>query len=176
MLLSFLAKCQRHFALDAYYQAERLSPSETALQFCIRNGWEEYIYTMLVVDFLILNRDRHGANIEVLRNRRRKSFRLAPLFDHGLSFVFRCETPEQLANEDVMADKPVQCFVGSRSSWENLKLIPKDKRPRLNALTEADRSVLMNGLDDALPRPWQDKIWDMIWRRWLAYENLCNQG
>ncbi len=163
-------------ALDAYYQAERLSPSETPLQFCIRNGWEEYIYTMLVVDFLILNRDRHGANIEVLRNRRRKSIRLAPLFDHGLSFVFRCETPEQLANEDVMADKPVQCFVGSRSSWENLKLIPKDKRPRLNALAEADRSLMMNGLDDALPRPWQDKIWDMIWRRWLAYENLCNQG
>lgn len=163
-------------ALDAYYQAERLSPSETPLQFCIRNGWEEYIYTMLVVDFLILNRDRHGANIEVLRNRRRKSIRLAPLFDHGLSFVFRCETPEQLAKEDAMADKPVQCFVGSRSSWENLKLIPKDKRPRLNVLTEADRSVIMNELDDALPRPWQDKIWDMIWRRWLAYESLCNQG
>ncbi len=163
-------------ALDAYYQAERHSTSETPLQFCIRNGWEEYIYTMLVVDFLILNRDRHGANIEVLRNRRRKSIRLAPLFDHGLSLVFRCETPEQLANEDVMADKPVQCFVGSRSSWENLKLIPNDKRPRLNALTEADRSVMMNGLDDALPKPWQDKIWDMIWRRWLAYENLCNQG
>lgn len=163
-------------ALDAYYQAERLSPSETPLQFCIRNGWEEYIYTMLVVDYLILNRDRHGANIEVLRNRRRKSIRLAPLFDHGLSFVFRCETPEQLAKEDVMADKPVQCFVGSRSSWENLKLIPKDKRPRLNVLTEADRSVIMNELDDALPRPWQDKIWDMIWRRWLAYESLCNQG
>ena len=193
-------------ALDAYYQAERLSPSETPLQFCIRNGWEEYIYTMLVVDYLILNRDRHGANIEVLRNRRRKSIRLAPLFDHGLSFVFRCETPEQLANEDVRADKKVQCFVGSHSSsigsririgfctqstsigsririgfctqstWENLKLIPKDKRPRLNVLTEADRSVIMNELDDALPKPWQDKIWDMIWRRWLAYENLCNQG
>lgn len=75
-----------------------------------------------------------------------------------------------------MADKPVQCFVGSRSSWENLKLIPKDKRPRLNALTEANRGVIMNELDDALPRPWQDKTWNMIWRRWLAYESLCNQG
>lgn len=107
---------------------------------------------MLVVDFLILNRDRHGANIDVLRNRRRKSIRLAPLFDHELSLVFRCEAPEQLANVDVMADKPVQCFVGSRSPWENLKLIPKDKRPRLNTLTEADRSVIMNELNDVLPR------------------------
>ncbi len=74
------------------------------------------------------------------------------------------------------ADKPVQCFVGSRSSWENLKLIPKNKRPRLNALTEADRSMIMNGLDDALPQPWQDKIWEMLRRRWLAYEIFCNQG
>jgi len=163
-------------ALDAYYQAERLSPSETPLQFCIRNGWDEHIYTMLVVDHLILNRDRHGANIEVLRNRRKKSIRLAPLFDHGLSLVFRCETLEQLAIEDVMADKPVQCFVGSRSAWENLKLIPKDRRPQLNALTEADRGPIMDGLDEALPRPWQDKIWEMLRGRWLAYEDLCNQG
>ena len=31
-------------------------------------GWEDYVYQMLIVDYLILNRDRHGANIEVLRN------------------------------------------------------------------------------------------------------------
>lgn len=162
-------------ALDAYYQAERLD-SETPLQFCIRSGWEDYIYTMLVVDFLILNRDRHGANIEVLRNRRKKSIRLAPLFDHGLSFVFRCETEEQLAHEDVLADKRVQCFVGSQSTWENLKLIPADRRPKLNRLKESDRAFIMEGLDPVLPAAWQNKIWDMIWKRWNAYEDFCNQG
>ena len=47
-------------------------------------GWEDYIYQMLVVDYLILNQDRHGANIEVLRNSRKKTVRLAPLFAHGL--------------------------------------------------------------------------------------------
>ena len=26
----------------------------------MRMGWAEYIYGMLVIDFLILNRDRHG--------------------------------------------------------------------------------------------------------------------
>lgn len=46
-------------ALDAYYQTERLE-GEAPLDFCIRKGWEEYIYQMLVVDYLILNRDRHG--------------------------------------------------------------------------------------------------------------------
>ncbi len=50
----------------------------------------DYIYIMLVVDFVILNRDRHGANIEVLRNSRDKTLRLAPLFDHGLSLLFNC--------------------------------------------------------------------------------------
>ena len=162
-------------ALDAYYQAEQLDASETPLQFCIRNGWEDYIYTMLVIDFLILNRDRHGANIEVLRNRRRKTIRLAPLFDHGLSFVFRCETEEALAKEDVLSDKPVQCYVGSRSAWENLRLIPADKHPKLNTLQETDKDFIMAELENILPKAWQDKIWDMIWRRWQAYENLRNQ-
>ena len=48
-------------ALDTFYQMERLT-SESPLDFCIRQGWGEYVYQMLVIDFLILNRDRHGAN------------------------------------------------------------------------------------------------------------------
>lgn len=161
-------------ALDAYYQAER-QDSESPLQFCIRSGWEEYIYTMLVIDFLILNRDRHGANIEVLRNKHTRTIRLAPLFDHGLSLLFGCIDINALEKADVMEDKQVQCFVGSRSTWENLKLIPKEKLPRLNSLTEKDKSILIAGLDDALPNLWQEKIWAMIWKRWIAYEDLCNQ-
>ena len=31
---------------------------------------------MLAVDYIILNRDRHGANIEVLRNPKKKTIRL----------------------------------------------------------------------------------------------------
>ncbi len=174
--VDFKQNGESKIALDTYYQAERLNARETPLQFCIRNGWEEYIYEMLVADYLILNRDRHGANIEALRNRRKRTIRLAPLFDHGLSLLCRSTDLEQLARENVMADKPVQCFVGSRSTWENLKLIPADKRPQLNALRESDKAVLLDGLDEALPKPWLDKIWEMIWRRWLAYEDLCNQG
>ena len=49
-------------ALDTFYQMERLV-SESPLDFCIRQGWAEYVYQMLVIDFLILNRDRHGANM-----------------------------------------------------------------------------------------------------------------
>ena len=171
----FKRRGESKVALDAYYQAER-KPNESPLDFCIRCGWEKNIYEMLVVDYLILNRDRHGANMEVLRNRYQRTVRLAPLFDHGVSLLSRCADASAMEREDVMADKPVQCFVGSRSAWENLKLIPVDNRPMLHALTEADKDVLLEGLEDALDERWLERIWEMIWRRWQAYESICDQG
>ena len=171
----FKQRGESKIALDAYYQAERM-PDESPLDFCIRSGWESTVYEMLVVDYLILNRDRHGANMEVLRNPRQKTVRLAPLFDHGLSLLSRCESTEAMLREDVMADKPVQCFVGSRSTRENLKLIPPEKRPKLNSLTPESRAALLEGLSDALDPQWLNRIWEMIWKRWQTYENLCNQG
>ena len=171
----FKQRGESKIALDAYYQAENL-PNESPMDFCIRCGWESTVYEMLVVDYLILNRDRHGANMEVLRNQWKKTIRLAPLFDHGLSLLCRCESTEAMLREDVMADKPVQCFVGSRSSWENLRLIPRDQRPPLHPLAENDRAILLEGLSEALDQQWLDRIWEMIWKRWQEYEDLCNQG
>lgn len=161
-------------ALDVFYQAERL-PGEKPLDFCIRHGWEEYVYRMLVADYLILNRDRHGANMEVLRDKRKHSVRLAPIFDHGLSLVFQCMEQNALSATDVMEDKPVQCFVGTKSARDNLDLIPRDKYPILRLLRENDRESLFDGLETVLPQAWQDKIWEMIWKRWSCYEDLCCQ-
>lgn len=170
----FKAHGEHKIALDAYYQAEKLD-GETPLQFCTRNGWSDFIYKMLVVDFLILNRDRHGANIEVLRNARKKSLRLAPIFDHGLSLLFNCHTEDEINQFDVMKDRAVQCFVGSRSAQQNLMLIPKDEIPALNPLQHTHKAYLLEGLDGIIPQSLQNKIWDMIWQRWKYYENLCSQ-
>lgn len=170
---NFRARGEDKQAIDVCYESERMD-GESPLDFCVRMGWADYIWKMLVVDFLILNRDRHGANIEVLRNKKKKTLRLAPLFDHGLSLLCRCETEEAVYSFNVMADLPVQCFVGSRSAQENLKLIPADHMPKLNALLEYDRSVLMDGLDGILAQVLQDKIWNMIWNRWCCYEDFCN--
>lgn len=161
-------------ALDIYYELEHMD-QESPLAFCIRNGWADYIYPMLVIDYLILNRDRHGANIEVLRNRNTKTIRLAPIFDHGLSLLFNCHDELSVRNADVMEDRPVQCFVGSRSAQENLSLIPAERMPILPPLHKEYRDILMEGLDDVLPRIWQDRIWEMIERRWTYYESICNQ-
>lgn len=169
----FKQRGESKLALDAYWESERLE-NETPLDFCIRNGWEDCIYQMLVVDYLILNRDRHGANIEVLRNSRRKTIHLAPLFDHGLSLLFSCTDKTAADAYDVLEDKRVNNYIGSGSTWDNLCLIPKGKLPRLNPLTEGDQEVLMNGLDGILPQVLQDKIWEMIWKRWCAYEDFCH--
>ena len=169
----FKQKGESKLALDAYWEIER-AEQESELDFCIRNGWEEYVYQMMVLDFLILNRDRHGANIEVLRNGRKKTIHLAPIFDHGLSLLFSCTDDSSVAEYDVMADKRVNNFIGSSSTWENLRSIPKEKLPQLHALKETDRDFLMNGLDGIISQTLQDKIWEMIWKRWCAYEDLCH--
>ena len=160
-------------ALDTYYQLERLA-GESPLAFCIRMGWEDYIYQMLVTDYLVLNRDRHGANIEVLRDREARSIRPAPLFDHGLSFCFSVHDEKGLAQQDPLADKPVQCFVGSRSAKENLLLIPREKRRLQGTLRENDRAFLFQGLEEALPEAYCDAIWKMLLARWREYENICD--
>ena len=169
----FKQRFEDKVALDVYYELEH-EPGESPLAFCIRNGWADYIYKMLVVDFLLLNRDRHGANIEVLRNTRKKTIRLAPIFDNGLSLLFSCHDENAVDAFDVMQNWAIQCFVGSRSAQENLKLIPPDALPSLNLLKESDRETILSGLNSVLPQPWLDKIWDMIDRRWKFYEDFCN--
>ena len=161
-------------ALDVYYQSEMLD-GESPMEFCTRQGWSDYIYQMLAVDFLILNRDRHGANLEVLKSRSHKTIRLAPLFDHGLSLVFHCHDTEALQKVDVMEDKPIQCFVGTHSARENLNLIPAGHEPLFHPLKESDRAMILDGLNQVLPQEYLNTIWKMIWGRWQYYEDFCNQ-
>ena len=157
--------------LDDYFDMHK-EKGEAPLDFCLRMGWESYIYEMLVVDYLILNRDRHGANTEILLNRKNGTVRPAPLFDHGLSLLCTCLTPEAVDKFDIMGDYAVQSFVGSRSAYDNLSLIPKNKKPRLRALEERDKELLLKDLDGALSKEHLEKIWNMIWKRWNVFEDL----
>lgn len=160
-------------ALDDYY-AMNHEDGENPLDFCKRMGWEDYCYAMLLTDFLILNRDRHGANVEVLKNRKTGVVQPAPLFDHGMSFVCRCENEGEVKAFDPMEDRTVQCFIGSRSATGNIELIPPEKRPEKRKLEKKDRQVLFDGLGDVLPQTYLNKIWDMIRMRWNYYESLQN--
>lgn len=74
---NFRKENERKMSLDIYYELHK-QESESPLDFCIRMGWKTYVYQMLVVDYLICNRDRHGANIELLVD------------EKGMSVLHRC--------------------------------------------------------------------------------------
>jgi hypothetical protein len=75
---------------------------------------------------------------------------------------------------DCLEDKLTNNYIGSRSTWDNLKLIPADRMPKWNSLQESDREILLEDLDGVISQNLQDKIWNMIWKRWCAYEDFCH--
>jgi hypothetical protein len=160
-------------ALDSYYQATA-EPGIGRLEFCREMGWQKYIDAMLAVDYLIQNRDRHGANIEVLRNSRSHTLRLAPLFDHGLSFLYSCLSEKEISEFDTRTDRPCNNFIGGRSTFDNLNLISDKGSVFSGRLTPEHRAMLFEDLEDAISTEHMDKIWEMIYERWCIYENLCN--
>ena len=125
-------------------------------------------------DFLISNRDRHGANIEVLFNRKKKKIRPAPLFDHGLSFVCRCHDKKALSEFDVMQDMRIQSFIGGNSAYDNLEMVPGSFLKSMRGPDASSRSLVMEELDDVIAVEYLDKIWEMISERWKYIENIRN--
>lgn len=143
--------------------------NETPLQLCDRFGWGEAVRQMLLVDYLIINQDRHGANVEVLFGKD-GSKRLSPMFDCGNSLVFSCFDVEQDIREfDPLVDAIGTNFIGSKRLAENLELMPQGI---VKELREEHRAYLFRGLHQALPAYHLDKIWDIIWKRWHVYANL----
>lgn len=159
-------------ALDDFYDLKK-KPGESRMEFCTRMGWADYIYQMTVADFLVINRDRHGANLEVLKSG--DTYRLAPLFDHGLSLLFSAHTEEDVEKFDPMRDMKVQSFLGGYSLYDNLKGIPANDRPLLRRLDVRDMDMLFQDLDGILSEEHLKKIWQIIWGRWCYYEDLCHQ-
>ena len=153
--------------LEDYFIMNREN-GETPFDFCKRMGWEKYVYEMFLIDYLVLNRDRHGANIEVLRSSKNKTVRLAPLFDHGLSLVCRCHTEDELNDFDVMEDRRVQAFVGTNSTLENVRSIPKSFLKRLPKPAETDLDKIFEDIDTIIGSAYIVKMKSMIWERWGA--------
>lgn len=170
---NFKAPGERKVALDDYYVLNRLD-GESRYDFCARKGWTKYIDEMLLVDYLIMNRDRHGANIEVLRNTKNRTYRIAPLFDHGVSLLYSCMCEADIKMYNTAEDKACNNFIGSRSTLENLKLLSDNVIDPTRIGLEKHRDELFDGLEDIISQEHQDKIWEMIISRWKHYESLCN--
>ncbi len=168
----FKKRGEEKIAIDDYYRVNAI-PMETHYDFCVRHGWKQAIEEMIVVDYLILNRDRHGANIEVLRNARAHTLRIAPLFDHGLSLLYSCGSDDAAQRFDILKDRKCQNFIGSFSCRENLELV-RNGDIFSGKLRESDRETLFEGLDGIISDVFLDRIWEMIFERYRTYENLRN--
>lgn len=167
---SFRGPKERKQALDVFYDLHRQG-QESPLDFCARMGWKEAIDQLMVVDFLLANRDRHGANIEVVLGDEGTP-RLAPIFDTGLSLVFSAYGDEAAAGQfDPLSDVNANNYLGTRSLFENLFFI--DAPLVLTALTRSDVEALMADLDDVLPAVHREKIAAILAQRW---EHLVSNG
>ena len=167
----FKERGESKIALDDYYRTNA-EKGESHYDFCKRQGWQEYIDTMIVLDYLILNRDRHGANIEVLRNARKHTLRIAPLFDHGVSLLYSCANDDAAISFDILADKPCNNFIGSFSCYDNLSLLPKENRPLKGILKPHHKDIIFENLNGIISETFINRIWDMIYERYMIYENL----
>lgn len=169
----FKKEGESKISLEDYYAMEK-EGNESPLDFCKRKDWENYAYDMLLIDFLVLNRDRHGANIEVLRNSKSRTDRIAPLFDHGLSLVCRCHSQKELMAFDVMEDRKIQSFLGTNSSADNLKLIPKEFFIKLPIIKKTEMNSIYDGLEEIIGKEYIRVIRKMIWERWCYLDSIRN--
>lgn len=166
---SFRKSGESKMAFDTFFDL-RHETGESPLAFCERLGWLEDIQRMMLVDYLIANRDRHGANIEVLRGRD-GSLRLAPLFDNGVSLVFSCYGDvHAVAEFDPLKDVRANNFIGTRSLEENLRFVPADVP--VGDIREENRAELLAGLDGVLPEEHLEAIWQIIWQRWRHWNDI----
>lgn len=165
----FKAPGEHKLAFETYYEITKL-PDEDVWTLILRNQLEQYFYHIFLLDYLICNRDRHGANIEVLE--KKGIYRMAPVFDNGLSLLFSCyHDGEAMESFDRLRDGPMNNFVGAMSLTENLRKVPKEMIEEvINAdLDEAvifkDMEKLRLSEDGTVPEQYWGCVRDMIWER-----------
>lgn len=134
----------------------------------LKLGLYDSIKSMIVADFLILQRDRHGGNIELLCNN--GMYCLAPLFNNGLALLapYPSSFNTDISNFDVLHDYPVNSYIGSRSLYGNLSLL--DKPLILNKLSKDDKKSIFYNLNSVLPSNYIDKIWELFVYRYMFLE------
>lgn len=178
---SFRARGESKTSLVRFYSWNHLE-GEGRMDFCARFGWIQDVQKMMLVDYLIANRDRHGGNLEVLKQVDGR-LRLAPLFDSGLSLCFSTGNAEQLRSIDPLQDIVSNNYLGTRSLEQNLIRFVPCNLP-IGRLQEVHKDAIVGGLAPALDtaidgvggQEMLEFLWDMIWARWCNYESLRDSG
>lgn len=113
----------------------------------------------------MLQRDRHGGNIELLKSK--EGYVLAPLFDNGFGLLAPYPScyGTDVSKFDVLHDYPVNNYIGSRSLYQNLSYL--DKLLAVNKLMRGDRKRLFYNMSGVLPKQYLDKVWELITYRYV---------
>lgn len=160
--------------LETFYELEH-KDGESVMDFLLLKHLDDFLSEMFLLDWIICNRDRHGANVEVLLLE--DTFRMAPLFDHGLSFMFSCyNSGELMQSFNYLQDLPVNNYLGSRILSENLTLVNDHVRERFFN-TNFEESSILNCIPDdetAIPAVYKDCILRMIKERVNYAKNFFN--
>ena len=168
--LDFKGANESKITMENFYELNK-KENESKIEFLSRYDLLNDIYKMFVVDHLIVNRDRHGANIEVLFNSKTKKYRLAPLFDQGLSLLSPFYKKEDILNFNTNEERRVNYYFGSSDLVNNLRLVPKELFP--NEII--DFEYLFQDLDSFVDNDYLDKCRKLIEKRWTILEDIRNK-
>ena len=109
---------ERKLSLSAYvslYGEQGASPYEV----CRAHGWEEQIKQMMLVDYLIANRDRHGSNIEVILSAD-GSARLAPFSTTACHSLPLSQGSGTLSRRSIRCVTLPRRTTSARDSWRTI--------------------------------------------------------
>lgn len=161
---------ERRVPLEQYYLWNEFGSNHT--EALIQSEFADSILKTMKLDYIIYNRDRHGANIEVLYNPIVKSYRLASLFDNGCSLaapsVLRWT---ELDESYYMSDAPVNNFLGSMFVLASLKDCCKGKIRMKHEELPID---IMKGLDVVLGKDLCGFIYGMLKARYANAVDILN--
>ena len=161
----FKKEKETSISLGLFYELQKkFNNINTPLELFKFYHWTKQIYDMIIADFITLQRDRHFSNFEIIRDINNK-YKPAPLFDHGLSLILE-ENDNKIKNIDVLEDKKVQSFIGSNSTYQNLKLIDNNYLFSFNSfIKETDKTYIFNDLNNIISPILLEATWEMIYLR-----------
>ena len=156
--------------LENFYDINKKN-NESKIDFLNRYGFINEIYKMIIIDFLINNKDRHGANFEILINNKTKKMRLAPFFDQGLSFLSPTYKKEDIELYDPNKIYKANSYIGTSDLLANLNIVPKEMLPSI----KLDYDHIFADLYEIIDNNYLNKCKLLLKNRWDILENLRNK-
>lgn len=161
---------ERRVSIEQYCRL--LGHRKDNTEFLMTGEFADDLLKMMKLDYIIYNRDRHGANIELLMNTISKEYRLVPAFDNGCSLVApSIRSISELDSSYFLSDAPVNNYIGSIFLLSNLKDYCRGKIRMKHDRLPSD---IMRGLDSILDENVYSFIYDMLKARYNNAVDILN--